>query len=101
MSIFTTAISDIFSCNDFLETCIIADEAYRCICSPVNDNIIYSEAGLVDDVDFTLDIKLPLERVPTKGDLVRFRCKQYKVSNVTYDSAFANIKVFLQGLSKG
>ena len=57
--------------------------------------------GSVDDVDFTLDLKLPLNKMPSRGQTVKFRDKTYKLSNVTYDSANASIKLHLQSISKG
>ena len=101
MTIFETAINDIFNHKDFLEDCFIADVHYKCICSTVQEGIVYSEEGLVDDVGFTLDLKLPVERMPSRGDKVRFRGNSYKVLTVTYDSANSSVKIHLQGNSKG
>lgn len=101
MSIFDRAINDIFKSTDFLETCIIDGIQYECICSALEDGIVYSEAGLVNDVNFTLDIKLPLQKMPKKGAYVKFRCANYKVSFITTDSANASIKVHLISTSQG
>ena len=101
MSIFNKAIDDIFNCKDFLENCTIGQTVYDCICSAIEDGVVYGDIGSVDDVDFTLSIKLPLERIPSRGDKVMFRNKNYKISNVTYDSANASIKLHLMSVSKG
>ena len=101
MTIFETAINDIFNHKDFLEDCFIAGTAYKCICSTMQDGIVSSEEGLVDDVGFTIDLKLPIDRMPARGDKVRFRNENFKVLNVTYDSANASVKIHLQGVSKG
>jgi len=101
MSIFDKAISDIFQCSDFLEECLIENVAYKCICSSIDDSVVYGDIGAVDDVNFTLNIKLPLSRMPSRGQKVRFRNETYKISNVTYDSANASIALHLQSTSKG
>ena len=101
MSIFDKAITDIFSTTDFLEDCIIGTVAYKCICSSIEDSVVYGDIGAVDDVNFTLSIKLPLDKMPSRGDKVRFRNVVYKISNVTYDSANTSIALHLQSTSKG
>ena len=101
MSLFDRAISDIFKCPDFLEGCIIDGLVYACICSALDENIIYSDAGRVDDEAFTLDLKLPLQKKPKIGSLVKFRGEDYKVSYIDTDSANASIKLHLQSTSKG
>lgn len=63
--------------------------------------LFIGDIGSVDDVDFTLDLKLPLNKMPSRGQTVKFRDKTYKLSNVTYDSANASIKLHLQSISKG
>lgn len=101
MTIFHSAINDIFNSTDFLEECLIDNVMYVCIQSAIADSVVYGEIGAVDDVDFTLDIKLPLAKMPTRGQKVKFRGLLYKISNVTYDSANASIKLHLQSISKG
>ena len=101
MTIFNRAIADIFSHEDFLEDCLIGGIAYKCICSPIDNEVVYGDIGALDEVNFTLDLKLPLDRMPKQGDKVRFRDSNYKISNVTYDSANASIALHLQSLSKG
>lgn len=101
MSIFKRAITDIFKTEDFLEECVIGGRVYKCICSAIADNIVYGDIGAMDDVSFTLDIALPVDKMPGSGEKVTFRNKKYKVSNVTYDSANASISIHLQSTSKG
>lgn len=101
MSVFTKAVSDIFGCSDFLEDCLIGDVHYKCICSMIEDSIVYGELGSAEDVSFTLSIRLPLDRHPVRGQKVKFRDRTYKVSDVSYDSANASISLHLQSASKG
>lgn len=101
MNAFHKAINDIFKDKNFLEDCFIDGMLYKCICSSVEDGVIYGDAGLVDDVGFTLSLKLPLARFPQTGQKVVFRDATYKISNVVYDSAHASITLNLQSLSKG
>ena len=46
---FQKMISDVFNCEDFLEDVFIESINYKCIVSPITDNISFSEAGLVDE----------------------------------------------------
>lgn len=102
MTIFTKAIDDIFACKDFLEQCTINQNVYDCICSSLEDSITFGDVGAIDDVNFTLSIKLSvLHKMPKQGDKVAFRCQKYKVSSVALDSANASITLHLQSLSKG
>lgn len=101
MGIFDRAITDIFGCGDFLEDCLIGDCCYKCICSPIDDSVVYGDIGAVDDVNFTLSIRLPVGKTPSRGQRVRFRNALYKVSDVTYDSANTSIALHLQSVSKG
>ena len=101
MGIFDRAITDIFGCGDFLEDCLIGECCYKCICSPIDDSVVYGDIGAVDDVNFTLSIRLPVEKTPSRGQKVKFRDKTYKVSDVSYDSANTSISLHLQSVSKG
>ena len=67
----------------------------------LEESLLYGNLGAVEDVNFTLDLKLPLERMPKRGEIVAFRGENYKVSNIVYDSAHASIKLHLQSTSKG
>jgi hypothetical protein len=101
MSIFNDFMNDIFSNEDFLEECIIEDKIYKCIASALTGGIAFTEAGLESDVNFTLDICLPVKNMPVKNQKVIFRNKKYKISYIDTDSANASIKLYLISLSKG
>ena len=101
MSIFNQFMNDIFDNPDFLEDCWIDNLHYKCIASGISNGITFSEAGLESDQNFTLDLKLPIKKMPAENQKVKFRNKWYKVSNVDTDSAEASIKVYLIALSKG
>ena len=98
---FEQMIIDIFSNKDFLETCIIKGTLYDCIITAVEDGINYTDAGLVDEEAFTLDIKLPFKDIVKTNDTVKFRSKMYKISRIVEDSAFKSAKLYLIAISKG
>lgn len=91
----------IFSTPELLEDCLIGETAYKCVCSSIDESIVYGDMGAVDDVNFTLSLKLPLKKMPTRGQKVKFRDCTYKVADVTTDSAGTSIALHLQSLSKG
>ncbi len=101
MKAFQKAINDIFKDKNFLEDCFIDGMLYKCICSSIEDGVVYGDAGLIDDVGFTLSLNLPLQHIPKIGQKVKFRDSSYKISNVVYDSANTSIALNLQSLSKG
>ena len=98
---FQKMMSDIFKVEDFLEDVFIESIHYKCIVSPITDNISFSEAGLVDEENFTLDIKLPVSHMPKKNDKVRFRDENFKINFVERDSANTSVKLHIVALSKG
>lgn len=101
MNPFQKMISDVFNCEDFLEDVFIESIHYKCIVSPITDNISFSDAGLVDEENFTLDIKLPVSHMPKKNDKVRFRDENFKINFVERDSANTSVKLHIVALSKG
>ena len=101
MNAFQKMINDIFKVEDFLEDCFIEGRHYKCIVSPIVDNISFSDTGLVDEENFTLDIKLPISKIPKKNDKVKFRDEWYKINFIEKDSANTSIKIHLVSLSKG
>ncbi len=101
MSIFKRAVDTIFQCKDFLEEVIIDGQVYKCIQSRVSSENSYTDAGLVDETDFTLDLQISdLSRKIKPESKVSFRGKQYRVSRVEEDSAFASLKIYLRDLSR-
>ena len=98
---FQKMMSDIFKVEDFLEDVFIESIHYKCIVSPITDNISFSDAGLVDEENFTLDIKLPVSHMPKKNDKVRFRDENFKINFVERDSANTSVKLHIVALSKG
>ena len=101
MNPFQKMMSDIFNCEDFLEDVFVESIHYKCIVSPITDNISFSDAGLVDEENFTLDIKLPVSHMPKKNDKVRFRDENFKINFVERDSANTSVKLHIVALSKG
>ena len=98
---FQKMMSDIFSVEDFLEDVFIESIHYKCIVSPIIDNVSFGEAGLVDEEDFTIDIKLPISKMPKKNDKVKFRDENYKINFIERDSANTSLKLHIVSLSKG
>ena len=98
---FQKMINDIFSVEDFLEDVFIESIHYKCIVSPIIDNVSFGEAGLVDEEDFTIDIKLPISKIPKKNDKVKFRDENYKINFIERDSANTSLKLHIVSLSKG
>ena len=98
---FQKMMEDIFNCEDFLEDCFIEDHHYKCIVSPITDNISFADTGLVDEENFTLDILLPVSRMPKKNSKVKFRDEWYKINFIEKDSSNTSIKIHIVALSKG
>ena len=98
---FQKMMSDIFNCEDFLEDVFIESIHYKCIVSPITDNISFSEVGVESEENFTIDIKLPVSRMPKKNDKVKFRDENYKINFIEKDSANTSIKIHIVALSKG
>ena len=98
MNAFHKAVNDIFKCRDFIETCIIGETAYECIATSQPAEEIFSDAGLVMEIAFSLRVKLPC-RVAL-NDKVIFREKTYKAIRILTDSANASLTIDLQDLSK-
>ena len=101
MNAFQKMINDIFSVEDFLEDVFIESIHYKCIVSPITDNISFSDTGLVDEENFTLDIKLPVSKMPKKNEKVKFRDEWYKINFIEKDSANTSLKLHIVALSKG
>lgn len=101
MNPFEKLMKDIFSNKDFLEQCKIQNKTYSCICSTYETGISYTDVGIESEQNFSLDIKLPVDRFPKRNDKLIFRGKKYKISNITTDSANQSIKINLIALSKG
>ena len=98
---FQKMMSDIFKVEDFLEDVFIESIHYKCIVSPITDNVSFGDAGLVGEENFTLDIKLPVSHMPKKNDKVRFRDENFKINFVERDSANTSVKLHIVALSKG
>lgn len=100
--IFKNMISELFQNEEFTEPVYIEGRQYKCICSPINNGVMFTQAGMVDDCNFVLDIEIATtDRLPEQNDKVIFRQKQYKVSHTETDSANASMKLYLISLSKG
>lgn len=101
MSVFHRMMNDIFSNKDFTEFFQIDGLTYTCIVSPIHDDISFTDAGLASGENFTLDIKLPVFKMPKINDRLMFRDKWYKIDTMQIDSANASIKIFIIAQSKG
>lgn len=100
---FKEMVKDIFDNEDFIQYCYINGFQYKCIVSSISNDDDFTLAGLVDMVNFHLDIQVDdigIER-PKANDKVIFRDKTYKVSHVDEDSALATIRIYLISTSKG
>ena len=98
---FQKMMSDIFQCSEFLEDVFIESIHYKCIVSPIVDNVTFSEVGVESEENFTLDIKLPISKMPKKNDKVKFRDEWYKINFIEKDSANTSLKLHIVALSKG
>ena len=98
---FQKMMSDIFQCSEFLEDVFIESIHYKCIVSPIVDNISFSEVGVESEENFTLDILLPVSRMPKKNSKVKFRDEWYKINFIEKDSANTSLKLHIVSLSKG
>lgn len=101
MNSFQKMIEDIFQCSEFLEDVFIDSIHYKCIVSPIVDNISFSEVGVESEENFTLDIKLPVSHKLKKNDKVKFRDEWYKINFIEKDSANTSLKLHIVALSKG
>lgn len=100
--IFQQTIADLFNNEDLYQYCYIEGFKTKCFCSPIGDNIAFTNAGMVDEANFTLDVQIAtLEHNPIEEDKVFFRQKEYKISHTETDSANASMKLYLIALSKG
>lgn len=101
MNAFQKMVNDIFQCSDFLEDVFIESIHYKCIVSPIVDNVTFSEVGVESEENFTLDIKLPISKMPKKNYKVKFRDEWYKINFIEKDSANTSLKLHIVALSKG
>ena len=99
---FKEAIAQLFQDEDFTEDVYINGFKTKCFCSSINDGIAFTAAGMVDEVNFTLDVQIAsLDIFPQQNDKVMFRGKEYKISHIETDSAEASLKLYLISVSKG
>ena len=100
---FKEMVKDIFDNEDFIQYCYINGIKYKCLVSGIDNGMEYTVAGLVDTVNFTLDIQLadiPV-RQPKQNDKIVFRDKEYKVASTDIDSALATMKIYMISTSRG
>lgn len=99
---FKDMVAEIFSDEAFTEDCYINGFREKCIQSSISNDIFYTEAGMVDGVNFTLDLEVAtLHRIPEEGDKVEYRHKFYKIASTVTDSANVSMKLYLISNSKG
>lgn len=101
MNPFQKLMNDVFKNEAFLEECVIENIKYSCIRSNIQSGISYTEAGVQEQQNFTLDLKLPMKKYPEKNNKVVFGGKKYKIAYTQTDSANCSIKIHLISLSKG
>ena len=71
--VFKQMIHQLYNNPDFIEYCYVEGRKYKCFCSSINDGTYFSEAGMVDEVNFTLDLELAtLDRMPKQNDKIVF-----------------------------
>lgn len=100
--VFKEMVSQLFNNPDLYQYVWIEGRKYKCICSSLAGGVMFTEAGMVDQANFTLDLELAtLDRIPHQNDKLVFRDKQYKVSHIETDSANTSIKVYMISMSKG
>lgn len=101
-NVFKQMISEIFQNEDFISFCYINGFKQTCIQSSISNNILYTEAGLVDGVNFSLDLQIAkLHRIPQEGDRVEYNGKFYKIASTETDSVSGSMKLYLISTSKG
>lgn len=99
---FKDMVHEIFCDDAFTEDVYINGFREKCIQSSISNDIFYTEAGMVDGVNFTLDLEVAaLHRIPEEGDKVEYRGKFYKIASTVTDSANASMKLYLISNSKG
>ena len=99
---FKDLVKQIFNIQAFTQTVYINGFETKCIQSNVSNDILYTEAGRVDDVNFSLDLQVDsLDKIPKEGDKVIYRDETYKIAYTLFDSANASMKIFLVSTSKG
>lgn len=100
---FREMVKDIFDNEDFTQECYINGFKYKCLVSSMDNGFEYTVAGLVDTVNFTLDIQIADNPtyMPKQNDKIIFRDKVYKVASTDVDSALATIKIYMVSTSRG
>lgn len=99
---FKDMINQLYNNQEFIQYCFIEGYKTKCFCSPITDNLIYTDSGLQSGVNFSLDLHLDqLDRIPAEGDKVIFREKTYKIASTEVDSVGACLKIYLISTSKG
>ena len=99
---FNSMIDELYDNQQLYQFCYVEGFKTKCFCSPIGDNLIYSDGGLQNGVNFSLDLHVSqLDRIPNEGDKVIFREKTYKIASTELDSVGACLKIYLISTSKG
>lgn len=101
MNPFEKLMTDIFKNKDFVQVCKINNRLYTCIKSAITDAIAFTDAGMQNTVNFTLDVQLPISEELKQGDIVLYKGKKYKISSTEEDSAGVSLRLFLVSISMG
>lgn len=101
---FRRMINDLFNNEQFVQFCYVNGFKYKCIVSKTNDGVMFTEAGMQDLVNFTLDLQLTEQNYnnpPEQNDRVVFREKEYKISHVELDSSLSTVRLYMVSNSRG
>ena len=87
---------DIFI-SEFTESATISSTAYDCIQSEITENEQYTDWGMGEGWDLILMFKVAdFTSLPSEGDVVTFRSKDYRAIQIQPDSANQTFKVSLR-----
>ena len=99
---FKDMIRELYDDQQFYQFCYINGFKTKCFVSPITDNLIYSEGGLQDGVNFSIEVNMEkLNQPPKEGDKIIFRQKTYKIASIEIDSVGTCLKLYLISTSTG
>lgn len=97
MSIFETAIDDIFNTPDFLEYLTIENRQIAVISYDAATDALYTEYGFDNGKTISITCKVK-DYTPAKGAKVLFRGQSWKIDNWTADSHNLTYRVYLKSV---
>lgn len=88
-------VTDLFI-PELTETAVIGEDSYSCIRSEFSAEEQFTDYGLQEGWDITLDFKVSdFPSLPTEGTEITFNSNIYRIVKVVTDSANLTFKVFL------